>query len=151
MYLNWLQEIADSDVASLEKSEKNYGDSWKKRGGVGAYMMACRKFDRLEKAMSEHYGYDVFNGIEGDNRGEGILDDIRDLRRYLMLIEAEMCDRGAIEPSSTTRSNANSPLGKAAKNYQKTVEFNAKPGENVHVRPDKKIGAFILQEADRPE
>lgn len=80
------------DADKLELAEQSYGDSWKQRGGVGAFMMAARKWDRLEKQVTEH-NYDIFAAMEADQRDEGILDDIRDLRRYLFLIDAEMCDR----------------------------------------------------------
>ena len=42
-----LQTIADSDVVALQEAEKSYGDSWRKRGGVGAFMMLARKWDRI--------------------------------------------------------------------------------------------------------
>ena len=35
-------------------------------------------------------GWDIFKSIENDRRPEGILDDIQDLRRYLLLVEAHM-------------------------------------------------------------
>ena len=31
--------IAKKDVLKLEQAEKSYGTSWRKRGGVGAFMM----------------------------------------------------------------------------------------------------------------
>lgn len=80
------------DADHLHEAEKSYGDSWKQRGGIGAFMMAARKWDRLEKQVTEH-GYDIFAAMEADQRDEGILDDIRDLRRYLFLIDAEICNR----------------------------------------------------------
>ena len=52
-------------------------------------MMLARKWDRLEKQVSEQ-SYDVFQAAANDGREEGILDDIRDLRRYLFLVEAEV-------------------------------------------------------------
>ena len=52
-------------------------------------MMLARKWDRLEKQVDE-YNYDIFNAAKEDMREEGILDDIRDLRRYLFLVEAEV-------------------------------------------------------------
>ena len=52
-------------------------------------MMLARKWDRLEKQVTEQ-GYDIFQAIAYDGREEGILDDIRDLRRYLFLVEAEV-------------------------------------------------------------
>lgn len=81
--------VARADVTALEKAEESYGDSWKKRGGVGAFMMLARKWDRLEKQV-ENMDYDVFEAIKDDNREEGVIDDVRDLRRYLMLVEAEI-------------------------------------------------------------
>ena len=82
-------EVAQEDVEKLHQAEQSYGDSWKKRGGVGAFMMLARKWDRLEKQVDEH-SYDIFKATSEDQRPEGILDDIRDLRRYLLLVEAEM-------------------------------------------------------------
>lgn len=106
-YLARLPAVAKSDVDSLIESEKSYKDSWKRRGGVGAFMMLARKWDRLEEAMTtdvstEELGdlseYDVFNRTEVDPRPEGIIDDIRDLRRYLMLVESELLERGITKP-----------------------------------------------------
>ena len=90
--LQEVQKLALEDVKKLEKAEKSYGDSWKKRGGVGAFMMFARKWVRIAQQNSESKtGYDIFKAIEMDGYSEtGILDDIRDLRRYLLLVEAEM-------------------------------------------------------------
>ena len=81
--------LGDEDGRTLFEKEKSYGGSWKKRGGVGAFMMLARKWDRIEQQVQEH-GYDVFTAIENDGAVDGILDDIRDLRRYLFLVDAEM-------------------------------------------------------------
>lgn len=83
-----IETAVKADVDGLEKAHEHYGTSWKNRGGIGAFMMLARKWDRLEQAV-EKYGYDIFKTIEGDTRAEGIMDDIRDLRRYLLLVEAE--------------------------------------------------------------
>ena len=85
-----LQTIADSDVVALLEAEKSYGDSWSKRGGVGAFMMLARKWDRIEKQV-EGYRYDIFDAMANDKRPEGLLDDIRDLRRYLFPVDSYMC------------------------------------------------------------
>jgi hypothetical protein len=84
-----LRKLTEEDIECLVKAERSYGDSWKKRGGIGAFMMLARKWDRLENKTDE-YGWDIFEAIQDDNRPEGILDDIRDLRRYLLLVEEEM-------------------------------------------------------------
>ncbi len=80
------EDIVEDDVAELEEAYVSYGDSWRKRGGVGAYMMLARKWDRLENKVKE-YDWDIFEAIDEDPRDEGILDDIRDLRRYLLLVD----------------------------------------------------------------
>ena len=91
--VNNIVGLANQDVEGLHNSEQSYGDSWKQRGGIGAFMMLARKWDRLEKQVTE-YNYDVFEAAFDDMREEGILDDIRDLRRYLFLVEAEVRMRG---------------------------------------------------------
>lgn len=102
-----LSEVAEADVRALLEAEKHYGSSWKRRGGVGAFMMLARKWDRLECALRPDdvregcaagstgpcAPWDIFGALEADRREEGILDDIRDLRRYLMLVESEMLAR----------------------------------------------------------
>ena len=118
-YLNHLEPIVTEDVVGLRKAQNSYGDSWKRRGGVGAFMMLARKWDRLENHVMVRRSrgtvaesksadkYDIFAHIELDTRAEGILDDIRDLRRYLILVEAEMRARTTLPehrdnvPSST--------------------------------------------------
>ena len=94
--IKMVKEVTTSDVHKLHEAEKSYGNSWKQRGGVGAFMMLARKWDRLEKQVEEH-GYDVFKAIESDTRPEGIIDDIRDLRRYLLLVDAHIQTKGANE------------------------------------------------------
>ena len=81
-----MKDVAQNDLAALQKAEKSYGDSWKRRGGVGAFMMLARKWDRLENQVKK-FEYDVFEAYKQDDRAEGIIDDIQDLRRYLILVE----------------------------------------------------------------
>lgn len=102
-HIDYLKDVADQDVMSIREAEKNYGSSWKKRGGVGAFMMLARKWDRLENALkpNDKTGYsasaynsrcvpwDILEALNIDDRPEGIIDDIRDLRCYLLLVEAE--------------------------------------------------------------
>lgn len=84
-----IQQLADQDVVKLKEAEKSYGDSWRNRGGVGAFMMLARKFDRIENQVSKD-GYDIFKTIDCDPTETGILDDIQDLRRYLLLVESHI-------------------------------------------------------------
>lgn len=84
--------VAAADAEALRVKGASYGDSWKRRGGVGAFMMLARKWDRLELAAAR-CGYDVFAAARaGAHAGlaEGVLDDVRDLRRYLLLVEGEV-------------------------------------------------------------
>lgn len=84
------ESIAKNDIDVLEEKGKTYGDSWKKRGGVGAFMMLARKWDRIENQMQTN-GYDIFK-CNPDEK-DGLLDDIQDLRRYLLLVEEEVLTR----------------------------------------------------------
>lgn len=108
-YLDRLEDIAKRDAECLVVKDREYGSSWKKRGGVGAFMMAARKWDRVEKQVGDH-DYDVFAAINANPRDDGVIDDIRDLRRYLLLIEAEMCDRLAILREKPERESYSRPL-----------------------------------------
>ncbi len=85
-----LQQIAAADIEQLIRKDAEYGSSWKARGGQGAFFQGiARKWDRLENQVKA-YGYDLFVAIRADQRPEGILDDIADLRRYCLLLEAEV-------------------------------------------------------------
>jgi hypothetical protein len=84
-----MQRIAFDDVAVLEQKGKAYGSSWRNRGGVGAFMMLARKWDRLENQCKAQ-GYDIFEAILAGGEPDGLLDDIQDLRRYLLLVESHM-------------------------------------------------------------
>ena len=85
--------ISAEDWTSLDRAEEDYGDSWRKRGGIGAFMMLARNWDRIEKQVFD-YTYDIFLALEEDRRPEGLMDDIKDLRRYLLLVEAHMRTKG---------------------------------------------------------
>ena len=85
--------ISAEDWTSLDRAEEDYGDSWRKRGGIGAFMMLARKWDRIEKQVFD-YTYDIFLALEEDKRPDGLMDDIKDLRRYLLLVEAHMRTKG---------------------------------------------------------
>lgn len=103
-YIDKIESVAAGDVAGLKKAQESYGDSWKKRGGVGAFMMLARKWDRIELQVAAQ-SWDVFKSAETDSRAEGVIDDIRDLRRYLLLVEAELLARGVKSATTTHRDN----------------------------------------------
>jgi hypothetical protein len=84
-------ELLSLDVQGLDRAEKAYGSSWKARGGVGAFMVSIRKFDRIVVQMRTHLAdFPIEEAIQRDGRSEGLIDDIRDFRRYLILIGEEI-------------------------------------------------------------
>src|SRR4249920_1338487 len=90
-HMKYLELVANSDVSTLRRKESTYKGSWKKRGGVGAFMMLARKWDRLE-SIAENNTYDIFKALfeSKDPGADGqVLAEIRDLRCYLLLVEAE--------------------------------------------------------------
>lgn len=114
-----LGDVSFTDDVVLREKRLSYGDSWQKRGGVGAYMMLARKWDRLENVCLQ-FGYNIFDAVlrsdvvrEGNVnpisvhlKKDGVLDDIRDLRRYLLLVETYLAQtEPAIAMSTLMRSN----------------------------------------------
>jgi len=95
-HLNYLSSVATNDVDHIRNREATYKGSWKKRGGIGAFMMLARKWDRLESILAgNNPQYDIFTAIEMDHSGKdgSVLAEVRDLRQYLLLVEAEMLAR----------------------------------------------------------
>jgi len=94
-YHRHLQAIANSDLVEVVRKDHEYGSSWKKRGGTSAFHIMVRKADRIEAAV-ERINYDIFQALRNDTRKEGLIDDIRDLRRYLDLLEAWAIEEGIL-------------------------------------------------------
>lgn len=90
-HLNFVPSVLTVDLAFILEKDQEYNASWLSRGGVGAFMMLARKWDRLEP-MVKRYGYDVFAML---NAHPDRIDDIQDLRRYLTLVDAEWQRRNA--------------------------------------------------------
>lgn len=97
-HMKHIEAVALGDLRELRRKEETYRGSWKRRGGVGAFMMLARKWDRLEPILSMRHNYDVFAGVGADPSGAdgSVLAEVRDLRRYLLLVEAEMINRGVV-------------------------------------------------------
>lgn len=103
-----MHAILRRDIGRLIEKDKGYGRSWMKRGGVGAFMMLCRKWDRLEHRVGGSdtsymidddrlaTKWDIFEHLRADVKPEGLIDDIRDLRNYLLLVEEEMMEQGVL-------------------------------------------------------
>lgn len=96
-----IQELANKDVETLRKKGETYGSSWSKRGGVGAFMMLARKWDRIENIVEKNHNYNIFTA--GYINDGDILDDIGDLRRYLLLVEAKVLSQGLLSKPQTTK------------------------------------------------
>lgn len=112
-HMDFLEEVTRYDLETLRRKEASYQGSWKKRGGIGAFMMLARKWDRLESIVSSISGtmtlsplgpevveaqageYDIFSHILLDTSGADgtALAEVRDLREYLLLVEAEILSR----------------------------------------------------------
>jgi hypothetical protein len=85
-----IKKVALEIVDLLEQKTKHYGDSWKSRGGSGAFHNIARKWDRLENQCKKQK-YDVFDAISKDKEGEeGVRDSLIDLVSYGLLILEEM-------------------------------------------------------------
>lgn len=84
---NRMRATAVHIVNVVEQKDKDYGSSWKRRGGAGAFMVMARKWDRIENLVQKDK-WDIFDALMKD-RG-GIRDDVQDLIGYLHLILDEI-------------------------------------------------------------
>lgn len=94
-YTKHLNPIAAQDVAVLKEKDENYGASWLEYGGFSAFFATVRKWDRI-RVQLKRVGWNVFEAYAADKRQEGFMDDVRDLRRYLMLWEARAIELGLV-------------------------------------------------------
>ena len=93
-YAAFIRAVALDIAETLIKKDAEYGGSWLKRGGVGAYMMKVRKSDRLETQVTKH-GYDVFAALkDSEGKTESLVDTLLDDAGYAILILAEARARG---------------------------------------------------------
>jgi len=124
-YLDRVGAIAAADAARLQQKDVEYGGSWLKRGGVGAYFVMVRKIDRLETQAAK-FGFDVFRALADTSSGESLVDTIRDLRGYLLLIEAEHEERTGRElRTAQTNASQDAPAAAAAPGNLVQDQFGA--------------------------
>lgn len=110
-YHRHLEAIAQDDIAYVRSKDEQYDASWKKRGGVGAFFTIARPWDRFEN-ISRAMGYDVFAKIreEGLAGPDGsLIACVRDLRRYFLLLEAEMREQEAAKDCNGAPTSAAKP------------------------------------------
>ncbi len=93
LYHTRVPDVVEADMNYVFRKDLQYSASWKKRDGQGAWFTMVRPWDRLESILKGKYGNDVFQAIsqEGLEGPDGsVIACIRDVRRYLMLLEAHM-------------------------------------------------------------
>ncbi len=92
--LHRLSFITKELVKYVNDKDIQYGSSWRKRGGAGAFMVIARKWDRIEQACETRHPakYDIFDVFETDGRSETILDDCLDLVGYLLILVEHMIE-----------------------------------------------------------
>lgn len=99
-YHRQLQQITRDDVSFVEDKDTQYDASWKRHGGVGAFFTIVRPWDRLYNYAKQR-GFDLFEmiGEEGLEGPDGsVIACVRDMRRYLLLVEAHMAEELGVVP-----------------------------------------------------
>lgn len=109
IYHRFLQVVQSLDLRETRRKDESYNASWKARGGVGAFMMLARKWDRIEP-MAAGVKYDIFAKIAdqaGPHQGDDgtLIAEIRDLRRYLLLVEAWAIDQGWVQAETPSQAD----------------------------------------------
>ena len=110
-YHKFLQPVVNEDVRFIKEREKLYKGSWCKSGGRSSWFMLVRKMDRLQEMMKMSdsslqeamIADDIFKKIEANPSGDDstILAEVRDLRRYLTLVEAYVSAKGVVKDYDT--------------------------------------------------
>lgn len=93
-----MRRIGEIIAEHTNDKDREYASSWRRRGGIGAFMIIARKWDRIEAACEAEIRegelvdkYDLFGHFRVDDRPEGIVDDVVDLIGYLtVLLEYEI-------------------------------------------------------------
>ena len=92
-----LNDITLRLVKFVNDKDIQYGSSWRKRGGAGAFMVMARKWDRIETACEKETSkYNIFDVFKKEARQESILDDCLDLVGYLLILVEHMIEVGHV-------------------------------------------------------
>ncbi len=82
---NWIRTKASDLVDLLIKKNSEYGASWRRRGGVGAFFTIWRKADRLEAQLKSR-GYNLFDVTDDPTSTESLDETLIDFWCYLGLV-----------------------------------------------------------------
>lgn len=80
-----MREIFEQGVNLCEMKNREYGASWSRRGGVGAFFTVWRKVDRLE-AQLKNADFNFFDLSVDKDSTESLDETIKDLILYLGLV-----------------------------------------------------------------
>lgn len=79
-------KLQNKDIEFVLQKDKDYGSSWRKRGGVGAFFVIARKADRIH-TLADKAEVTFTATLWKSNPGD-VRDDFKDLRQYLLLVSA---------------------------------------------------------------
>lgn len=79
-----MQTLQDETLTLCQKKDSEYGASWCRRGGVGAFFTIWRKADRLEEQLKK-VDFNIFDVSDDPNSTESLDETIRDFANYLYL------------------------------------------------------------------
>jgi|GEM_PF-6506728 len=80
-----MQAIQDQTLEMCRKKDAEYGASWCRRGGVGAFFTVWRKADRLEEQLKK-VEFNMFDVSDDPNSTESLDETMRDFANYLYLV-----------------------------------------------------------------
>ena len=84
-FVEGIRAILKDLVELASSKDREYGASWCKRGGVGAWFTSCRKFDRLITQI-ENKDWNVWEISDDINTTEALEETLMDGVNYLLLI-----------------------------------------------------------------
>ncbi len=101
-----LTQIALDRIEVCKRKNKEYGDSWCKRLGPGAFFTTTRKLDRLE-VQAKQRNFDLFDVSEDPEITESLDETLLDAVAYFLLIlEKRQAKRKLITEMNTRRERA---------------------------------------------
>lgn len=148
-YHRHLASITEGDLDYVRRKDAQYQASWKRHGGVGAFFTIVRPWDRLYSMVTAPDKvwpqYDLMRAVlhEMDGKDGSVLACVRDLRRYLLLVEAEALEQQLNEVDGDSSRHASLVPWVASTRYFERQRLE----EPTILRWWKKIttGRFVLE------